>query len=595
MGAETIDKTAAVEEGKKDSKSVSEQSSIEKASQTLIKEVTDFDSKNQQNPEARKTYHETINKELENMKLIPALSIEYLNASGLVTEKGLSSAGLQAQIQEANTKGDLVRVKMLSTIAQKYDDLKKLNIEDGDEDVISRKDLEAARPKENSVVKEPNLVQFTGDTKVDQNNRVELAKKIDPKFNPDANLTKGQTLYDMAKQKLINMDSIKPQDQRKPITNKEVFAECANIMNRTGGFTPLDPTLASEKQQKSIPLDWNKLTLKTALKLYSEDDLQAILKNKEANLPKKEQSKVELTEKQIEEQKLQAEKLEREEKVRNDEKNKNSILNNENTENKKKPEKLEIMPEILDPNKLLEIEKNDENRVDKTEAEKQKDANVKSSFESNGITTTTYNDNSMVKTDVKGRVTFMHSANNHDYSWSYEGDDPVPVREVKEGVTAVRKPNTDIWIVNGKSEWVGKVNITKDTYSYEDREKGVTVGLNRDGSTSLTPDLPKGTEIKPTTDAVKDSEHRVTKMNNALGETYEAVYQDKDPQPIKVIKPNNEIWTRTPGTDNWTSNQNASYTGKLALTEDGYSYSNGEIKESINKNGTKTSTTYKKK
>lgn len=539
------DKATAETTAHEDSNQVKEKSkqSMTEASTTLLNEVNDFNSKNPKaDADIKTAYINTLTLDLQKENLLPPLSLEYLKASNLVTEKGLTKESLDSEVEKAKSSGDAMRFVMLDTIGKQYDVLKK-GFNDGDGDkTLTIKDLEFARTKNSTEIKQPDLYQFNKPENIDKQissdkERVELAKKINPNFNPDGYLTKGQTLYDLARQKLETMNSVLPEKDRKGVSNKEIFRECANIMNRSNDkktFTALDPELASKDMQKSIPKDWNLLTSKTPLRLYTAEDL-AILSGKS----KPTENPIELTKEQ---------QLEKQRQI--------------DAENK--------LPQPLE----LPVKTDDSS----------KNPDVKESSFSNGVQTIIFTDNSMVLKDGSGRVTNMKDTTGREFSFSYSGDETVPQTMVVPDGAFTRKPGTNEW-TNNKDKSVQKfdVVVNENSYSYH-YEQGQTIGFNRDGSTFET--IPY--EKTRSSEVIKNptNPNQVSKVITETGYEYEATYEGNDPQPVTLKKiTDKETWTRDKSTGEWRLNDGKQGIKlKLSLTEKGYSYTYTDTGKTVTHN-----------
>ncbi|HEY9786531.1 MAG TPA: hypothetical protein V6D17_14075 [Candidatus Obscuribacterales bacterium] len=255
--------TSAKQEAKDDAAKLREKvenKTAKEAREALEAELQENNQKNEKDPEARKAYVQELTKQLEKNGILPKLSVEWLSANKdqLGVKDGLTKSKIESEIAKA--KDDPLRAAMLSDIAKRYEGLRKQDANDG-KDGITESDLNARLTKEAA-------------NATDDQSRKKLATELG--INADAKLQNGRTLYEVAKEKLEIMNSARPENERKPITNKEIFEECSLIMQRTndGRFTDIDQKTAGERRQAAVPLDWNSLTSRTQLRVFTKEDLE---------------------------------------------------------------------------------------------------------------------------------------------------------------------------------------------------------------------------------------------------------------------------------------------------------------------------------
>ncbi len=307
--------TVAVDDAIADAKNIKDQAKTDAkgATELLQDEVKKANNKDWDD-DTKKAYKDTLakqlfadNEKLESKNILAPLVIEYASVNqselGISKDSKASLQVIQDKAAEVAKDGDPVKAEMYSRLAEQYTTLKNEfrddNQTDGTEDTtdgISERDLSTRLQKnrdqqkiEKQQIEEPNKNQ---DQKSEQE-RLDAAKAAG--VEPNAFLSKGTVLYDVARKKLEYMESLKPETERKSVSNSDVFRECANIMNRSGvgKFSPLNPEDAATRQQKAIPKDWNNLTSKTELKLFTKDELETIKTVKEKKAQSEEMKKQE--------------------------------------------------------------------------------------------------------------------------------------------------------------------------------------------------------------------------------------------------------------------------------------------------------------
>ena len=265
-----------------DAKAIKEKSKTDtKGAAELLREEVEKADKNQGwDDETKKAYKAELtkrlfddNKNFEDRRILGSLVIEYVNANK--GDIGISESG-KANLETIKNKAgetantDPLKSRMLSSFAQQYSELKNEVRDDGKNegkddtvDGVSNKDLDSRLQK---------------DRKREEDQRAMLAAAKEVGVEPYAHLSNGKVLFDVAREKLEKMNSLKPENERTKITASQVFAECANIMKRSndGRFTDVSPEEMAKNGQRAVPKDWNGLSSRTNLQLYSKEELDAI-------------------------------------------------------------------------------------------------------------------------------------------------------------------------------------------------------------------------------------------------------------------------------------------------------------------------------
>ncbi len=300
MSNETADATKqATTEASDDAKAIKDKAKTDTqgASELLRQEVEKADKNTGWDETAKSAYKAELTKKLfddnktfEDQKIIGALVIEYVGANkaeiGISDSSAATLDTIKGKAAEA-AKTDPLKGAMLNNFAGRYDELKNEVRDDGKKegnvdtvDGISNADLSSRlqkdRKKENSDEK----------SKADEQAMLNAAKEVG--VEAYTQLKGGKVLYDVAREKLEFMNSLKPQSERTKVTSSQVFAECANMMNRSNKedkFSNVDPEIMAKNGQRAVPRDWNNLTSRTNLQLFSSEELAAIKAAKNPQKP----------------------------------------------------------------------------------------------------------------------------------------------------------------------------------------------------------------------------------------------------------------------------------------------------------------------
>lgn len=244
------------------------------ANQTMFEEIRSEQDKQKNNPEALNAYMKAFTqKAIEDGLIQPMQIVDYMD-----THKDLLGKSKDAIEQEAAKSPEAKDKLMLSSISFVYENLKKVKSND-DQSGISQDDVTEAKRMETDKIKS-------------EENRRALAEKL--QIQPDTQLKGGTTLYDVARQKLEYMHSANPEQNTKP-TQQDIFGEVAKMMKRSdteNKFTVLKEEDAKKGLQRSIPKDWDNLTSKITLKVFTEAELKQLQERKEnPNSKKSEEDK----------------------------------------------------------------------------------------------------------------------------------------------------------------------------------------------------------------------------------------------------------------------------------------------------------------
>lgn len=267
---------AAQKDAVKDVNEVNEKlqkSGAAEASKLMLEEIRNERQKlslNSKTPNAEaestmKAYMEKFAATAQEQGLIQPLSIEYMNNNQKFLGKD------KTVIEEAASKSNNpIEKLMLQNVASKYDQLK--NAKQDSQDGISQDDINEVR--KNGIT----------ETQQSEDNRQKLAKELG--LEPDTNLKAGTTLYDVAKAKLTLMHNALPDKIAAP-TQQDVFGEIAKMMQRSNTqkkFDDLKEEDARSGMQDSIPKNWNSLTSKDTLKVYTEEELKLLQQSQTTEL-----------------------------------------------------------------------------------------------------------------------------------------------------------------------------------------------------------------------------------------------------------------------------------------------------------------------
>jgi len=259
---------AAQKDAVKDVNEVKEKlqkSGAAEASKLMLEEIQNEHKKlnlNSKTPNAEaestmKAYMEKFAATAQEQGLIQPLSIEYMN-------NNQNFLGKDKKVMEdaASKSNDPMEKLILQNVASKYDELK--NAKQDNQNGISQDDINEVR--KNGLTEKPQS----------DDSRQKLAKDLG--LEPDTNLKGGTTLYDVAKAKLTLMHNALPEKYGAP-TQQDVFGEIAKMMQRSNTqkkFDDLKEEDARAGMQNSIPQNWNSLTSKDTLKVYTEEELKQL-------------------------------------------------------------------------------------------------------------------------------------------------------------------------------------------------------------------------------------------------------------------------------------------------------------------------------